>query len=277
MKIKNIFVVSIFLITLFGIELYQYIKINNIDIASATSSIPNPGHTWSSMECNSDFLCLDNTNKRLGIGTSTPVAKLDIRGGGLIINSFNNDIPTCDSTNRGLLWAADNNGDNLFFCSKSNTGTYFWKTVLQEQNDFVDYIRLIETASTYSCSGGASIWEPSSCDPSIKCGFASGNSEANNWIKLTMNLPISISKYEIMSPNNHSGYNYLGSTNLYASLDNSTWVTLASFTPPYVANSCALGSVDISDTTKYKYFKITLYNNTRGDYEGFGYIKFTVR
>ena len=60
-----------------GFSVYQYSETFKTEVASATSTVPNPGHLWSSMECNSDSLCVDTTNNRLGIGTTTPGAKLE--------------------------------------------------------------------------------------------------------------------------------------------------------------------------------------------------------
>ena len=72
----------VFLVLFLGLSFstYQYFQILKADLASATSTIPNPGHTWSSMECNSDSLCVDATNNRLGIGTASPGKKLDVVG-----------------------------------------------------------------------------------------------------------------------------------------------------------------------------------------------------
>ncbi len=50
----------------FGLSIYQYSETFKTEIVSATSTVPNPGHTWASMECNSDSLCVDTTNNRVG-------------------------------------------------------------------------------------------------------------------------------------------------------------------------------------------------------------------
>ncbi|MFA5169484.1 MAG: tail fiber domain-containing protein [Candidatus Paceibacterota bacterium] len=63
-----------------GFCIYQYLETFKTEVASATSTVPNPGHLWSSMECNSDTLCVDTVNNRLGIGTASPAAKIDIVG-----------------------------------------------------------------------------------------------------------------------------------------------------------------------------------------------------
>ena len=58
----------------------QYYQAFEVESVFATSTVPNPGHLWSSMECNSDSLCIDTTNNRLGIGTASPGGPLDILG-----------------------------------------------------------------------------------------------------------------------------------------------------------------------------------------------------
>ncbi len=81
MKIdKTILVTLSFLIVLVGVELYQYSQTNKIYPISASSTIPNPGHTWSSMECSSDSLCINTTNNYVGIGTDSPSSKLEVGG-----------------------------------------------------------------------------------------------------------------------------------------------------------------------------------------------------
>jgi len=80
MKKQTIF--TIFAVVLLGLafSVYQYLETFKTEIASATSTVPNPGHLWSSMECNSDTLCVDMTNKRLGIGTTVPALKAHVVG-----------------------------------------------------------------------------------------------------------------------------------------------------------------------------------------------------
>jgi len=78
-----------------GFSVYQYSETFKTEVASATSTVPNPGHLWSSMECNSDSLCVDTTNNRLGIGTTTPGVKLEVNGGttgSLTIAKLFNDV-----------------------------------------------------------------------------------------------------------------------------------------------------------------------------------------
>jgi hypothetical protein len=83
MKIQKRYWFVIFSLILFFlfVEVIDYVKIaKQIDLASATSTIPNPGHPWSEIECNSDSLCVDTANNRLGIGTASPNEKLEVSG-----------------------------------------------------------------------------------------------------------------------------------------------------------------------------------------------------
>jgi len=72
----------IFIVLFLGLSfsIYQYLETFKTEVASATSTVPNPGHLWSSMECNSDTLCVDTTNNRLGIGTAAPAGLLHLKG-----------------------------------------------------------------------------------------------------------------------------------------------------------------------------------------------------
>jgi len=50
-----------------------------IQIIRASPAVPDPGHPWSEIECDTN-LCVDTTNSRVGIGTTTPQYKLDVVG-----------------------------------------------------------------------------------------------------------------------------------------------------------------------------------------------------
>ncbi len=89
-KQKTIIIFGIILLGLaFGI--YQYSATFKTEIVSATSTVPNPGHTWASMECNSDSLCI--VSNKLGIGTSSPSSVLQIQK-----SSSDTGIPTTSPT-----------------------------------------------------------------------------------------------------------------------------------------------------------------------------------
>ena len=84
MRIQKKYWLVIALILLFfvGAEVYNYGRaLREISEASAvTVGTPNPGHSWAQMECNSDSLCIDTANNSVGIGTSTPLYKLQVVG-----------------------------------------------------------------------------------------------------------------------------------------------------------------------------------------------------
>jgi hypothetical protein len=80
MKKNYLFIFSmvVFLGLIFSI--YQYYNVLKLEDVSSASVIPNPGHSWDEMECSSDILCIDATNKKIGIGTDTPTQLLDVNG-----------------------------------------------------------------------------------------------------------------------------------------------------------------------------------------------------
>ena len=90
MKKQHLFIISSVL--LFGLlfaffQYYQSFKTE--DVSAVTIGVPNPGHAWSLMECSSDTLCIDETNKRLGVGTASPTTKLYVAGGDIGLASLN--------------------------------------------------------------------------------------------------------------------------------------------------------------------------------------------
>jgi hypothetical protein len=79
-KIKYILIVSL-LITSISFGIFQsVVNFKAEEVSAVTVGVPNPGHTWSSMECSGDSLCIDPTGSKLGIGTNTPSEKLTVAG-----------------------------------------------------------------------------------------------------------------------------------------------------------------------------------------------------
>jgi len=99
MKKNYLFIISIIIFLGLTFSIYQYYNAFKTEGVLATSVTPNPGHAWSQMECNSDTLCIDMVNNRLGIGTNAPTKTLDVNGdikltgnlylGGQVITSAN--------------------------------------------------------------------------------------------------------------------------------------------------------------------------------------------
>jgi hypothetical protein len=78
---KKILIVSsiVFLGLIFGI--YQCFQVFETENVSAVNiGTPISGHPWSQMECSGDTLCVDITNKRVGIGTNNPTEKFEVNG-----------------------------------------------------------------------------------------------------------------------------------------------------------------------------------------------------
>ncbi len=77
MRIKKGYLIfALMLILAIGAGIFVYSVNFKPEVASAT--VPNPGHTWAEMECNSSSLCINNN--KLGIGTASPQQALDVNG-----------------------------------------------------------------------------------------------------------------------------------------------------------------------------------------------------
>jgi hypothetical protein len=69
-------------------------------------------------------------NGNVGIGTTSPSAKLEINGG-VRLNTATAK-PTCDSTQRGIFWVTQGTAgvkDNVEVCAKDATDAYAWRTL----------------------------------------------------------------------------------------------------------------------------------------------------
>jgi len=79
-KIKYILIFSLIIISIsFGI-FQSGVNFKTEEVSAVTTGTPNPGHTWSLMECSGDSLCIDLVGNKLGIGTNTPSQKLEVNG-----------------------------------------------------------------------------------------------------------------------------------------------------------------------------------------------------
>jgi len=138
---RHWFIIFSILVLLVSIEVYQYTQTLKEEFASAvTIGTPNPGHSWSEMECSSDTLCIDTANKRLGIGTNNPATALDVVGDintskGIRLNTAGGDSqPNCSSGTRGTMWAVSSvsgASDSVYVCLKNSNNTYSWAIIGQ--------------------------------------------------------------------------------------------------------------------------------------------------
>jgi hypothetical protein len=81
MKKQNYLIVLFVIFLGLSFSIYQYFQaFKTENVSAVTINTPNPGHTWSSMECSGDSLCIDPTGSKLGIGTNTPSEKLTVNG-----------------------------------------------------------------------------------------------------------------------------------------------------------------------------------------------------
>jgi hypothetical protein len=92
-----------------------------------------------------------------------------------------------------------------------------------------------------------------------------GNAEAANTVVLEMMRPVSVASFGAVTYA-HVGGNYFGNAKIYGSHDGATaWASLALLSGDGIC--VALGPEAISDTTKYPFYKITMFGNVRGTYE----------
>jgi len=71
----------------------QYVGMFDALYAAAT----NPGHSWSQMECTTDF-CIDTANHKVGVGTTSPQTTFDVNGAVKIGEST-----TCNAGSKGAI------------------------------------------------------------------------------------------------------------------------------------------------------------------------------
>lgn len=127
MKKQNLFIVStIFFFGLIFSMCQYYNTFKTEGVSAVTIGTHNPGHAWSEMECSSDTLCIDATNKRLGIGTNTPSTQLDVAGSihatnSICVGSGSSQVCLTPSTYASTCAAATGNG---ITCVETTDGSY---------------------------------------------------------------------------------------------------------------------------------------------------------
>jgi hypothetical protein len=76
-------------------------------------------------------LVLGDSSVSVGIGTSTPTAKLDVTGG-VRLNKDNSGKPSCDATTRGTFWFTQGGAgvkDSAEVCAKDAANGFAWRTL----------------------------------------------------------------------------------------------------------------------------------------------------
>jgi hypothetical protein len=121
-------------------------------VSAVTVGVPNPGHTWSEIECNANTLCIDTVNKRLGIGTNNPAKTLDVVGdasvsgqlyvGGSLITPSSLPSPlTCP-----VNWIDSGHGFCVMKYEASNVGG------VAISSGGVPWVSITQTAAATACS-----------------------------------------------------------------------------------------------------------------------------
>jgi hypothetical protein len=100
---KKIILIIFVTLLAFSFSVYQYAKEFQAEFTSAAGTKPANGHLWSEMECDSSGLCVDSTNGRVGIKTSTPSKELEVKGSGLFTEDVCNGAGACLSQINGFI------------------------------------------------------------------------------------------------------------------------------------------------------------------------------
>lgn len=95
-------------------------------------SVPFSGGINSGLQQDNANFFWNDTDNRLGIGTSTPIAKLEVYGGGLKLDDGGVAQPTCTATIRGEFWYIDGAAgvkDQVEVCAKDAANVYAWRVI----------------------------------------------------------------------------------------------------------------------------------------------------
>jgi hypothetical protein len=122
---KRILTISliVFLGLIFGIyQCFQSFEAENVSAVSIGT--PIAGHPWSQMECSGDTLCVDATNKRVGIGTNNPTEKLEVIGNFKASGDVCNGTGNCLSSLATLTNACGAAATTYVYSASAFSGTY---------------------------------------------------------------------------------------------------------------------------------------------------------
>lgn len=78
-----------------------------------------------------------NSSGKVGIGTDSPNALLEVKNGGIRINTETTVTrPPCDATTRGTFWVTTGSkSDSVAVCLLKSSGSYKWRTLVSGADD----------------------------------------------------------------------------------------------------------------------------------------------
>jgi len=107
----------------------------NVVIHTGTAAQSKAGGLLLNTEGTESGLIVENGN--VGIGITSPNAKLNVKGGGIKIDPDTVEKPTCDITTRGTMWAeysdVSGEGDEFFYCRKNSYDNYEWQVIVTDE------------------------------------------------------------------------------------------------------------------------------------------------
>lgn len=206
MNYKHFVIIFIILLATLSFGAWQYLQILKVtDVVAVDVGTPNPGHSWSQMECNADTLCIDTINKKIGIGTNSPTKTLSVVGnigasGDICLNSgiclsqmtvsgvcgSSNgatlfSAPTTNLCNIGIASAVSDTGPWTWTCNGNNGGnnasclTYYGNGVCGSSNG----ANLISIPTTNLCKSGTASAVSGTGPWTWTCSGSSGGTTAS--------------------------------------------------------------------------------------------------
>lgn len=123
---KKQYLIGLFLLLGIGMiaGVYQYINFFQAEMVGAYSTTkPANGHSWQEMQC-TDSMCIDTTNKRVGIGTDAPSVSLDVTGSIKASGDVCNGTGNCLSSLATLTNACGAAATNYAYTATAYSGAY---------------------------------------------------------------------------------------------------------------------------------------------------------
>ncbi len=211
-----------------------------------------------------------------GGGTLTSIGQNLSIAGGLQLNVGGGTKPTCNESNRGMMWREEAAGgyDEVTFCLQDPDG-FTWYNKMADDcpisfSSFQDAIQDI----TYSVQPTSDdLWGDECLGEGTNFHFPDiGNLEQNNMVTFEMKEPVSVSRFAVKT-RTHPGGSYFGNGKLYGSNNGVHWTQLAHLSGDGV---CIYFTTNIC-TVDWKFYRFTMYGNARGTYQSISHIELDIR